>query len=89
MAMIEDGNWEIGYHIGGKYTGNGYATEAVRAFLPVIAGMTGTREIYGICLKENTSSCRVLVKCGFRILFTGMGLYQGKEKEIVRSIWKA
>ena len=28
---LEDGSWEIGYHIGGDYTKQGYATEAVRA----------------------------------------------------------
>ena len=33
---LEDGIWEIGYHIGAKYTCRGYATEAVKAFLPVM-----------------------------------------------------
>ena len=28
------GSWEIGYHIAKRFTGKGYATEAVRAFLP-------------------------------------------------------
>ena len=32
LCPIDNGNWEIGYHIGKKYTGNGYATEAVGAF---------------------------------------------------------
>ena len=89
MAGIEDGKWEIGYHIGGRYTGNGYATEAVKAFLPVISGDIGIREVYGICLKANAASCRVLAKCGFRMLFDGMGPYQGEEKEIIRSVWNA
>ena len=89
LAMIEDGKWEVGYHIGEKYTGRGYATEAVRAFLPAITGALGIREIYGICLKENAASVRVLAKCGFKTLFTGMGPYQGEEREIVRSVWKA
>ena len=34
MVPMEDGTWEIGYHIAKAYTGNGYATEAVKAFLP-------------------------------------------------------
>ena len=34
--------WEIGYHIGGAFTGRGYATEAVRAFLPVIQRRSGS-----------------------------------------------
>ena len=88
MVPMEDGTWEIGYHIGAGYTGNGYATEAVRAFLPVMAERIGIREVYGICLKENAASCRVLEKCGFERLFAGTGNYQGARREIVKSIWK-
>lgn len=33
-APLEDGTWEIGYHIGSDYTKQGYATKAVTAFLP-------------------------------------------------------
>ena len=88
MVPMEDGTWEIGYHIGMPYTGNGYATEAVRAFLPVMAARIGIDEVYGICLKENAASCRVLEKCGFERQFTGTGNYQGAQREIVRSIWK-
>jgi RimJ/RimL family protein N-acetyltransferase len=61
----------------------------VKAFLPVISGDMGIREVYGICLKANAASCRVLAKCGFRMLFDGMGPYQGEEKEIIRSVWNA
>ena len=39
LVPIEDGMWEIGYHIAKRCTGNGFATEALRAFLPVIAKM--------------------------------------------------
>lgn len=39
---LGDGIWEIGYHIGAKYTKRGYATEAVKAFLPVIMKMDRT-----------------------------------------------
>lgn len=52
LCPIEDGLWEIGYHIAAKYTGKGYATEAVRSFLPVIAGQAGITEIYGIDRKS-------------------------------------
>ncbi|MEE1262307.1 hypothetical protein [Ruminococcus sp.] len=33
---LGDGVWKIGCHIGAKYTKRGYATEAVKAFMPVI-----------------------------------------------------
>ncbi|MDZ7834380.1 MAG: GNAT family N-acetyltransferase [Alkalibacterium sp.] len=41
---------EIGYHIAEKYTGRGYATEAVRAFLPVIMKQLETSVIYGLVM---------------------------------------
>jgi len=88
LVLLGDGRWEIGYHIGKKYTGKGYATEAVRAFLPVVAEMVGVREVYGVCLKENRASIRVLEKCGFKVVFSGVGTYQEEEREIVRSIWE-
>ena len=88
LCSIDDGKWEIGYHIAEKYTGNGYATEAVNAFLPVIAKLAGLSEIYGICLAENTASLAVMKKCDFENIFTGIGLYQGAEREIIKNVWR-
>ena len=88
MVPMGDGRWEIGYHIAKKYTGKGYATEAVRAFLPVMAGRIGIREVQGICLAENGASRRVLMKCGFEPVFEGTGEYQGEQREIFRSVWR-
>ena len=89
MVPLGDGSWEIGYHIAKGQTGKGYATEAVRAFLPVMAEKIGIREVLGICLRENAASERVLVKCGFVPVFRGTGDYQGAKREIFKSIWKA
>ena len=86
LVPIEDGKWEIGYHIAKKYTGSGYATEAVSAFLPIIANMVGISEVSGICLSENTASERVLRKCGFIPAFEGVGDYQGEKRRIFRGI---
>ena len=86
LVPIGGGKWEIGYHIAQRYTGKGYATEAVRAFLPVAAKAVGTDEVHGICLKENTASKRVLLKCGFEPVFEGTGEYQGEEREVFRSV---
>ena len=88
LCPIDNGNREIGYHIAQKYTKNGYATEAVKAFLPVIARQVNIREIYGICLAENEASLSVMRKCGFENLFAGKGLYQGAEREIVKNVWR-
>lgn len=81
---MEDGTWEVGYHIGGDYTGRGYATEAVKAFLPVVMRERGIRRIAGICLADNQASVKVMERCGFIKEFEGVGPYQGKEREICR-----
>ena len=88
LCPIDEGKWEIGYHIAEKYTGNGYATEAVTAFLPVMARQVNISEIYGICLAENAASLAVMRKCGFENVFTGIGLYQGVEQKIVKNVWR-
>lgn len=88
VVPISEGVWEIGYHVAKKYTGNGYATEAVTAFLPVMADTLGIGEVYGICLYENAASRRVLQKCGFIQVFEGMGEYQGEERRIYKGVWK-
>ena len=89
LCPIDDGGWEIGYHIAKRYTGRGYATEAVKAFLPVISELVGASEIYGICLAENKASQAVLRKCGFELVFRGTGKYQDADREIEKSIWRA
>lgn len=88
LCPIEDNCWEIGYHIAKKYTGNGYASEAVEAFLPVISKAAGISEVYGICLAENAASLAVMRKCGFENLYSGIGEYQGVDREIVKNVWK-
>ena len=88
LAPLDDGTWEIGYHIAKQYTGNGYATEAVKAFIPFMAGRLGISKVYGICLAENAASVHVLKNCGFDVLFEGIGDYQGEKREIFRSVWK-
>lgn len=82
-VRIENG-WEIGYHVAKAYTGKGYSTEAVTAFLPVIMNNLNINHIYGICLAENIASHRVLDKCGFILEYDGVGSYQGVERPIRR-----
>lgn len=86
-VTFDDGTWEIGYHIGKNYTKQGYATEAVNAFLPVIMKQIGITEMTGICLAENLSSVKVMERCGFAKLYEGIGNYQGEQREICRFVY--
>ncbi len=88
LVPLEGGDWEIGYHIAERHTGRGYATEAVRAFLPVMAAAVGTDTVLGVCLSENTASRHVLAKCGFTPVCEGIGDYQGEKREIFRGVWR-
>ena len=88
LELEEEVNWEIGYHIAKDFTGKGYASEAVKAFLSAISKKLNIKEVYGICLAENTASVRVLEKCGFSQIYKGLGNYQGKEVQIIKALWK-
>lgn len=81
---LDGGGWEVGYHVGGKFTKNGYATEAVKAFLPVVMKRVGIDKIAGICVAENVASQKVMEKCGFVPDFKGIDNYQGEQREICR-----
>ena len=78
LELEEEGTWEIGYHIAKSFTGKGYATESVKAFLPAMAKKFNIKEVYGICLAENTASVRVLEKCGFTQIYKGAGNLSGE-----------
>ena len=88
LVPLEDGIWEIGYHIAKKHTGKGYASEAVRASLPVMADDVGINEIYGVCLSDNAASKQVLKKCGFETVSEEIGDYQGEKRPVFRAVWK-
>jgi RimJ/RimL family protein N-acetyltransferase len=73
LVPIENG-WEIGYHTVKAHTGQGLATEAVRAFLPVMMDKLGLTQVAGICDAQNAASIRVMEKCGF----TREGVLRGR-----------
>ncbi|MBI5565179.1 MAG: GNAT family N-acetyltransferase [Chloroflexi bacterium] len=58
-----NGQREVGYWLGRAYWGQGFATQALAAFLPEIE----QRPLYGYVAKHNRASIRVLEKCGFVI----------------------
>ena len=86
FVPIEDG-WEIGYHTVKAYAGLGYATEAVRAFLPVMMEKLHLTQVAGICDAQNAASLRVLEKCGFRRVFEGEGMYHGAMTPLVKMMY--
>ena len=85
---IYDDKWEVGYHIAKSYTGKGYATEALKAFLPFIMEKLNIKEIIGICVIENIASIKVLEKVGFIKVYEGIGTYQDEERQICKFIYK-
>ena len=87
LVPIEEG-YEVGYHIGKEYTGKGYATEALKAFLQDIMPTKNLNKVYGIYVSENMASVKVLEKCGFQKEYEGMGQYQGENRQIVKYVLK-
>ena len=87
QAVPLSAGWEIGYHIAKDFTGCGYATEAVRAFLPFILEHLCLQEITGFCHAENAASRRVLEKCGFMQTFEGIGAYHGQKQPVCRYMY--
>lgn len=87
LVPIEEG-FEVGYHIGKEYTGNGYATEALKAFLNEVMSKKNLENVYGVCVSENIASKKVLEKSGFVKEYEGMGEYQGENRQIVKYVFK-
>ena len=70
---IDDGPVaDIGYWLGTRYWGKGYATEAVRALIDHAFADLGHKALQSSVRVTNPGSRRVLEKCGFQ--WTGVGL---------------
>lgn len=61
-----DGCCEIGYAIGSRCWGRGYASEAVRCFLAYLFEERGFRRVYASFFTGNEASRRVMENCGLR-----------------------
>jgi len=64
VCFERDGLALIGYWIGQEFWGKGIATEALRAFVQIVA----RRPLHAYVAKHNVASIRVLEKCGFSIV---------------------
>ena len=63
----KDGVTEVGYGMNLSYTGHGYMTEALNAFL-ALGKRLGIKIVRADTLKDNIKSQNVLKRCGFTFL---------------------
>jgi len=62
----------LGYWLGKPYWSRGLMSEAARAFLAMVFSLTDVAEIHGCAPQDNAASLRVLTKCGFRPVGSGV-----------------
>jgi len=67
---------EIGYWVGRRYRGQGYATEAARSLVKEAFGPLGLHRVEAAVFPGNAASVGVLRRLGFR--------YEGRHREAVR-----
>jgi 8-oxo-dGTP diphosphatase len=72
-VAVDGGKAEIGYWIGRRFWGRGFASEAVKAALPVIFEDLAADEASADVLSVNPASFRVLEKAGFVRAGAGAG----------------
>ncbi len=96
FGIGDTGEYEIGYWIGEPFWGNGYATEAARAVIDHAFANTDAVLLCSRCRVVNEASRRVLIKCGFQLVGTGMSMgrsYGGPvpvdEFVLERSVWES
>jgi len=57
---------ELGWALAPRFTGHGYATEAVRAVIDVCFGPLGLRRVHAGCFAANEPSWRLMERLGMR-----------------------
>ena len=72
--MPVDGVTEVGYGMNPAYEGQGYMTEALRAFLD-FARAHGVRAVRADTERDNLRSQAVLKRCGFQFLYEDKTLW--------------
>jgi 8-oxo-dGTP diphosphatase len=65
FSEFKDNSCELGYWLGTKYWGQGFATEAVKGFLREASNELDINEIFAAYKTGNEASKNVLIKCGF------------------------
>jgi RimJ/RimL family protein N-acetyltransferase len=84
----------LGFALAPQVWGKGLATEAARAVVKAGFGLTHAIEILASVRVENAASCRVLEKCGYEIVSTGLkgapargGLVECHSFRLTRKAW--
>lgn len=57
---------EVGFSIGTKYQGNGYATESLKAIIGYLILECGLNIVKGGCYATNAKSARTMIKAGMK-----------------------
>lgn len=86
-VKLNNGDFEVGYHIFRNYTHKGYAKEALRSFIPYIMNKLDIVKIYGITLRRNAASMKVLEGTGFIREYEGISRYHHRDEEICRYVY--
>ncbi len=73
VGQVEGENPEIGYWIGVRHWGKGFATEAARAVIDYAFGRFDYDALHSSARVTNPASRRVLEKCGFQWTAAGLG----------------
>ena len=65
LSEFNNKSCQVGYWLGKKYWGNGFATEALKSILDFGFDQLNLEEIYAAYKIDNDGSKKVLAKCGF------------------------
>ena len=65
LSEFNNKSCQVGYWLGKKYWGNGFATEALKSILDFGFDQLNLEKIYAAYKIGNEGSIRVLAKCGF------------------------
>lgn len=95
-TLSDAGEIELGFMLAPSVCGRGYATEAVRALVEALFALTKAERILANARAENPASRRVLEKCGFAYVNSGLdllpargGLHSCDRFQLGRKRWTA
>ena len=76
---------ELGYGVDPEQRGRGYMTEAAAALSGWAVSQPGVKTVRAQTARDNPASCRVLEKCGFRLIRT---LSAPSQKDAEELLWE-